>query len=109
MGYRVFAIRRVVSFALHMGVEISTVEAHHPVAPGLLRHIESVVRRFQQRFLIFDPWMRRRRHPAAHCPAKHPARVLKIMARHLLPQPLGERYRRIEYGAGKDEEELLAA
>src|SRR4051812_902491 len=87
---RLFVIRRVVFLTLHMGVVVSAIETNHAIAPGLLRHVESIVRRLQQGFLIFHARMGRGRHSAAHRPAKSSAGICKSMTRDLLPQPLGE-------------------
>src|SRR5256885_3382366 len=55
--------------SLHMGVELGAIEADYSLAPRFLRHVESVVRRFHQRFLMLCAWMGRARQSSARSPS----------------------------------------
>ena len=92
-----------------MCVEVRAIEAHYTVAPGLLRHVESVVGRSHQSFLVLHLRVRSGGHTTAHRPAERAALICKCMILYLLPQPLGERNRGVQDGARQNQQKLLSA
>lgn len=92
-----------------MLVEFVAVEANDPVSAGFLRDVQCVIGGAHQPIALCDARMRPRGDPEA-CRALNRSSVEReCMRLDLFPHPLGEGDAGVEYGARKEEHELLAA
>src|SRR5919202_2517522 len=94
---------------LAVGVEFGAVEANDPVASKRLSDVERVVGGLHQLVAMTDPRVRPGGHAAAQRPVQRPAFEPERMSLYLLTRPLRERHCGVEYRAGQDDHELLAA
>src|SRR5690348_3754481 len=90
-------------------VELVAVEPDHPVAAGLLGHVQRIVGHADERVTVADLRVWPPSHPEAGRPLRGAAREGECMALHVFPHPLGERHGGVEHRAGEEQHELLAA
>src|SRR3954470_18732183 len=90
-------------------VEFVAVESNDTIPAGFLCHVQRVVRGAHQAVAVRHARMRPSGHAEACRPTDRPAVEHECMRLDGFAHPFGEGHRRVEYGAGQQHDELLAA